>query len=327
MAYEIMIIIKQFNIKTVNVIEFDAFVDQSNNGTLFHKASFFLYHDTPKSVSFFEFYYKNKKVASCIGSFQASEFKSPFAASYGGFCWASNVRFAVQEDVIQGFETELKNQGVKKITFVHAPLTYQKFPDQSTEFLFLYRKYVQDQTLISSVINLEEFSFDGCSSISQKNYTVSADKNIKITFESTENLEEAYQILLKNKEKFKLKPTHSLKELQKLSELFPGKIEFINAFVNQVMIGSIVNFITNARTVLAFYISTDYDYNEYMAVNYMLMETCFEYKRRGFKSYDLGVSMETDTDNPMDPRRSLIFFKGHFMARGELRPRFIKELI
>ena len=31
-----------------------------------------------------------------------------------------------------------------------------------------------------------------------------------------------------NKEKFKLKPTHSLKELQKLSELFPGKIEFIN---------------------------------------------------------------------------------------------------
>lgn len=322
-----MISIKQFTLKSVDFREWDAFVDESNNGTIFHKASFFLYHDTPKPVDFFEFYYKHKKVASCIGSFQGSEFKSPYAASYGGFCWANKVRFSVQEDVILHFEKELKTQGVTKLTYVQSPITYQKYPDQSADFLFLYHNYIQDQTLISSVINLDEFSIDDCSDLAKRNYKITTKKNLKLRFESTANLEEAYSLLLKNKEKFKMKPTHSVNELQKLAELFPGKIELVNAYVDQVMISSIVNFISNNRTVLAFYISTDYDFNEYQAVNYMLIQIALHYKERGFKSYDLGVSMETDTDNPMDPRRSLIFFKGHFMARGELRPRFIKELI
>jgi len=322
-----MITIKLFTLKTVDFVEWDAFVDVSNNGTIFHKASFYLYHDSPKSIDFFEFYYKHKKVASCIGSIQGNEFKSPFAASYGGFCWANRVRFSVQEEVIQSFEIELMNRSITKLTFVHAPITYQRFPDQSAEFIFLYSKYSLEQTLISSVINLQEFSINECSNLAKRNYSATASKKLKISFESTENLDESYHILLKNKEKFNLKPTHSLQELQKLSDLFPGKIEFVNAFVDKTLISSIVNFITNNRTVLAFYISTDYDYNQFKAVNYLLMSCAIEYKLRGYKSYDLGVSMETDTDNPMDPRRSLLFFKEHFMARGELRTRFSKELM
>jgi hypothetical protein len=321
-----MITFKKFTLETVNFQDWDSFVDESNNGTIFHKATFYLYHEIPKPVSFFEFYYKNQKVACCIGAVIGNEFKSPFAASYGGICWANRVRFSIQESVIDFFETEMKNNSIQKIQFVHAPICYQKYTDQSLEFLFHYRNYIQDQTLISSVLNLDEFALNDCSDLAKRNFKNSQKKQVVIQFESTKNIEDSYALLIKNKEKYGLKPTHSLLELKKLSTLFQDKIQWANAYVDGKMIASIVNFICSSKTILAFYISTNYDFNEYHAVNYLLIQCALEYKKRGYSYYDLGVSMETDTNNPMDPRRSLIFFKEHFITRGQLRPRFVKTI-
>ena len=307
--------------------DWNHFVDESNNGTLFSLASFYLYHDELKPVEFFVFTKKGNWIAVCVGSVQNGVFKSPFAASYGGLIFSKGLRFEDQEEVLLSFESELRSRNVKSIQFVLAPFCYQSEVDQSLDFLLKYHSYVEDQTLISSVIDVNLYSIEAVSIKAIQQIEKAEKMGVLIKqLNDAVSKEKFYEILLDNKAKFSMKPTHSALELQKLDKLLPGHLHYFGAFTEEKMIAGALIFDSNSSVDLAFYIATDYEYSAYSPTNLLIHQFILAAKAKEKKWLDLGVSMETNTDNPMDPRRSLIFFKEHFGSRGQLRSRYVKNL-
>jgi lipid II:glycine glycyltransferase (peptidoglycan interpeptide bridge formation enzyme) len=98
------------------------------------------------------------------------------------------------------------------------------------------------------------------------------------------------------------------------------------AYVDDHLIAGALNFVASKTTVLSFYIAMDYSYQQLRPINLLNYFFVRDAQQRGFKYLDLGVSHETNTTNPMDPRVSLIRFKEHFGAKGQLRTRLKKLL-
>lgn len=318
-----MIKILEYDLKTVPKVAFDEFVQKSNNGTIFSQASFYKYHDQEKPVRFYVFTEKGEWLAVCVGAKLENQFKSPFAASYGGLIYKTDLRFEKQEALLLAFKTYLINQGINEIYFVLAPLCYSKEIDQYLDYLLKYNGFIEDQTLISSVIDLRVF--DGQTTFYKANQQVEKARKAGIQVREIQpnELDDFYSILLENKAKFNMKPTHSLSELKRLFQLFPDKMLCYGAFLEDKMIAGALNFVATSKTVLAFYIATDYAFSKWSPTNLLIQSFIEDAKEKGFIYLDLGVSMETDTKNPMDPRRSLIYFKEHFSARGQVRSRFV----
>lgn len=321
-----MIEIQEFDLKNVPKTQFDEFVQQSNNGTIFSEATFYKYHDQEKPVSFYVLAEKGEWLAVCVGAKLESQFKSPFAASYGGLIYKIGLRFVKQEALLLAFKSHLEQQGINEIQFVLAPLCYSKEIDQSLDYLLKYYGFIEDQTLISSVVDLREYDLEHSFLKAFKLIEKAKKSGIEIRALQENELEAFYSILLENKAKFKMKPTHSYAELNRLSQLFPERMLYYGVFLEDKLIACALNFVATSNTILAFYIAMDYAYSSLEPTNILIHSFINDAKEKGFDFLDLGVSMETDTTNPMDPRRSLIHFKERFSARGQVRSRFVWKI-
>ena len=134
-------------------------------------------------------------------------------------------------------------------------------------------------------------------------------------------------MLVENKKKFNTTPTHSYDETIRLRNLFPNDIFLFMAKTNKgEAAGSIWAYRTNKNALLAFYINHYYKFRELRAVNLLyqrLVEFAIEQK---MSWVDLGVSMDTSSKNPMEPSRSLIYFKECIGTRGFLRTTYRMKL-
>jgi len=102
--------------------------------------------------------------------------------------------------------------------------------------------------------------------------------------------------------------------LKNIHALFPDRVNLFSAFVKDVMVAGVVNFVVNDHVVLAFYISHDEAYQEFRAVN-LLFYSIFDWAiQQGFRIYDFG----TFTVNE-EPNMGLGRFKENFGASGIFR--------
>ena len=124
-----------------------------------------------------------------------------------------------------------------------------------------------------------------------------------------------YHILEQNlKIRHGVSPTHTLAELKNIHALFPDRVNLFAAYVKDVMVAGVVNFVVNDYVVLAFYISHDEAYQEFRAVN-LLFYSIFDWAiQQGFRIYDFG----TFTVNE-EPNMGLGRFKENFGASGIFR--------
>src|SRR3990167_5789058 len=263
--------------ETLNVEDWDDFVDQSNTGTIFHKLQFLKYH-APKRFPFHNlvFYYKAKIVALLPGMLDdKGVFKSPAGASYGGFVM-NNAPFAKQEAVLDTFISYAKEKRFTEAVITPTPFIYHKSPNEIERFLLEYKGFKRKYHLLTNSVSLKDLNT-----------------------------------------KFDAAPTHTLEELIKLKKLLPDNIKLLMAYDDKKNpIGGIFLFICNENTVLTFYISHYYEFQHLRAVNRLLYEVMIWAKENGYNNVDFGVSMDTSSDNPMEPSRSLIHFKEGTGSRG-----------
>lgn len=321
-----MIELRVDSIESVNESEWSAFYQTANNATLFSKPQFYRYHDEVKPVQFYSFIIKNQLVATCVGAVQNQEFRSPFAASYGGISFNQYLGFEKQQLILDAFLDFATNQKWKSIQFTLPPLCYSKKLDQSFDFILRYKGFTEEQTLISSVITLNEFDDSILHLKAFQQLKKAQQDGVTIKKLSIEDVEAFYPILLDNKSRYDLKPTHTLTELYQLFRLFPEEMLLYGAFYKDKLIAGALNFVASSTTILCFYIAMDYAYQQLRPINLLNYFFIRDAQQRGFQYLDLGVSHETNTENPMDPRVSLIRFKENFGAKGQLRTRLKKIL-
>lgn len=314
--------------KTTDDSEWDNFVDQSVNGTIFHKMSFLSYHKLNK-YNWYHLKFRNKKTSELMAVLPAAitaekNLNSPSGASYGAFVF-KKTDLLMTELTISAFVDFCRINKINEVNITPAPLIYSNELNQNLDFLLQYYGLAVQKHLISNAVWVDQIKDRDFRNIASNMHLrcVRKAKREKVSVsveDSIESYAEFYEMLLENKRKFNTLPAHTLDELFYLQKGFPESIKLFMARDGHGKgIGAIWSIETNQNTLLAFYIAHYYNYRELRAVN-LLYQSIVEYALENKTAWvDLGVSMDTTSANPMEPSRSLIYFKECIGTRGFLR--------
>ncbi len=298
----------------------DRFVSESNNGTIFHEQRFLDYHPEGK----FDFHHLIFEIDGNIqavipGQVKNGMYKSPMGSSYGGFV-TPDLSYDKTEEIAKMFLDHAEKEGFREIIITPPPLIYSLNENMNMEYALRYLGFDYRHHLYSSVIDLEHLTGDPMDNLpSRSKRAVRKSLSQGVELKINNDFETYYPILVENKRKFNLPPTHSLEDLIRLRELYPDRIKLFGAYVGDTMIGGILGMVTTGKTILAFYISMDYEYQEYRPINFCIYQMTKWGMENGFRYFDLGVNQDTSSSNPMELNRPLISFKSSMGARCMFR--------
>ncbi|MFN3780623.1 MAG: peptidoglycan bridge formation glycyltransferase FemA/FemB family protein [Candidatus Kapaibacteriota bacterium] len=299
----------------------DNFVEKSNNGTIFHLQSFLNYHPKGKFNFHHLIFYENNKIVALLpgGIIDGNIFWSPVGASYGSLV-TEDISFEKALQLVDTMMEYFDRNGFKEIFLIPPPIIYNKKITQHLEYAMLYRRFDFELHYISHAIHLR-FEKDFLSSFDK-----TARKTIrKILREEKLHIRESHdyysfnEILVKNKAKHNAKPTHSLEDMLRLSQLVPNRVRLNMVYYEEKPIAGSWLFICNPKVVLCFYNMLLYEYEHLKPVYLIMYETVRWALEQGFEWVDIGVSQDTKSADPMTPALSLIQFKERFNSRGILR--------
>jgi len=308
--------------------QWDNFVDDADNGTMFHKRRFLSYHPKDRFKDASAVIEKAGKTfalfpAAIVNRDGKRVLSSHGGASYGGVVYKLDFTIKDAFDIVEKLESYAKALKCEAIQLTLPPIIYLTKYSNYLDFALYRNGFVYAKREISSVVQLDVPEEHLLSTYRQEARTAvkkSMAQGIEIV--ETDRFAEYYEILKKNlKMRHGVNPTHTLEELQKIKLLFPTKVRLFGAFKEDTLIAGVCNFSVNKNVVLAFYISHDEDYQQYRPVNLLFYRIMNQYRNEGFKFLDFGIF----TVN-MEPNWGLGRFKENFGSRGIFRDYFYKEL-
>ena len=314
-----MISIRKFGEK--NSAQWDLFVRNANNGTLFHLRRFINYHPKDRFEDHSLEFYKNNHLFAVLPAAKVTQNEKTLLISHpgatiGSFVVPENLSIANAIDLVKELVVYVHEQNFNGIRIILPPVFYQKRLSNYIDFSLFKNGFSYYKREITSTLFLEKSLDQNLIKFkpSHKRAIFKAQKK-GIEIRVSKRINEFYRILKNNlKIRHGVEPTHTLDELKSLQQLFPDKINLFGAFFEGEMIAGVVNFIVNPQVVLAFYISHKEEFQDFRAVN-LLFYSIFEWAiQNGFKIYDFG----TFTVNG-NPNMGLGRFKENFGASGVFR--------
>jgi hypothetical protein len=300
--------------------KWDQFVLQSNNGTMFHLQKFLDYH-TPGKFKFDHLIFLNKGNISALlpGSINNGVFESPIGASYGSIV-TKDVKFSEAMEIISTLIAFGKNNNINEFVLTSAPMIYENNMNQNLDFAMLWQGFKYQLHYISSAIKLNRDSniIERFSPATRRNIKKTI-KDFKLIVEVNERYDQFYPILVENKARHNVKPTHSYNDLKRLKELLPDQLKLFMVYFEEEPIGGSLMFYPNKNVALCFYNMLRYEFEKYKPIQRVMFEVVKDATENGYRYVDIGVSQDTKADNPMTPSMNLIEFKEKFDAKTIMR--------
>lgn len=303
--------------------KWDDFVHSSNNGTMFHLQKFLEYHVPGKFQFNHLLFIKKKKIFAVLpGSLIDGVFESPIGASYGSIVTKDIKFFEAMEIVSSLLEYGRKNR-IREFLLTPAPMIYEKYQNQNLDFAMLWQGFNFQLHYISSAIKLhdEKEILERFSPTVRRNIRKTFN-DFKLRVEVNDKYDEFYPILVENKARHGVKPTHSYEDLIKLKKLLPNRLKLFMVYHEEEPIGGSLMFYPNRQVALCFYNMLKYEYSDYKPIHRVMYEVVKDAKENGYQYVDIGVSQDTKAVNPMTPSMSLIEFKEKFDAKTIMRNTF-----
>ena len=313
------ITVRKFTAKDTK--DWDDFVNQSNNGTIFHSRRFLGYHPEDKFHDHSLIFHKKEKVIGILPAAVIVEDGENILASHPGTSVGScavpvELSFSDALRIVEKLSSYCEGNNFCKIRITQPPLIYSRRISQYMDFAFRKAGYHYLRREVSSILFLEHSVKENLAKFKSTHRTAvrKAEKS-GIIIRQTEDYENFYKILKKNLSiRHDVSPTHSLLELLYLKELFPDKINLFGAYLKNEMIAGVINFVVNDRIVLAFYISHKKQYQELRPIN-LLFYKIFDWAIcNNFKVFDFGIFTVHEK-----PNMGLARFKENFGASGVFR--------
>jgi hypothetical protein len=307
--------------------KWDDFVQSSSNGTMFHLQQFFDYHEPGKfAFDHLIFLERGEIVAVLPGQIKNGLFESPIGASYGSIV-TKDIKFSFAMELISVLLDYGRKNNIKEFMLTPAPIIYEDYPNQNLDFAMLWQGFKYDLHYISSAIKLDKEQ----DIISRFQATVRRNirktlKDNDIRVEINERYDEFYPILLSNKARHDVRPTHSYDDLIKLKKLLPENLKLFMVYYKEKPIGSSLMFYCNKNVALCFYNMLLYDYEYLKPIHRVMYEVVKWSTEHDYRYVDIGVSQDTKAENPMTPSMSLIDFKEKFDAKTIMRNTFYIKL-
>lgn len=304
--------------------EWDDFVERSNNGTMFHLQKFLDYHPEGKwNFHHLMFREEGRLVGVLPAGLNAKgELWSPVGASYGSIV-VEDTAYERCERIVDALIDHIREAGIRDAYLIPPPLIYTLNYSQHTEYAMLYRKADFELHYISHAIDLKH------GEAFMDHFDPTARKSIRrilrekaVTIRESDDYATFHEILLENKARHNVRPTHTLEDLLRLRDLMPEKLRLNMVYYEGQAIAGSLLFLANRKVVLCFYNMLRYEYEHLRPVYLIMHETCRWAVQEGYEWVDIGVSQDTSAEDPMTPSLNLIQFKERFDARGILRSTF-----
>lgn len=310
--------------------EWDDFVWQSRNGTIFHTQRFIGYHPPGR----FEdcslmFGYKSRLVAVLPAAIQARDGKrilrSHPGTSYGGPVLAFEVGTEQTIEILQMLVDFAQQNSLDAVEMRIAPRVYQRYPSEELDLALAYLGFEITSVELSSAIQLsggEESWWQLFRSDTARSIRKALEED-SLCVRDSDDWARYWEILEENLRYHDVRPTHTLDEIQRLKRLFPQRIRLFASYLDDTITAGIVCFLCNDKAVHTFYHAQDYDYQRYRSLNlviYRLMQWGYE---QGYRYMNLGISTE-DSGRVINP--GLFRFKEGFGARGVVRKYYGLEI-
>tara|TARA_B100001248_G_scaffold161666_1_gene121931 strand:- start:6404 stop:7375 length:972 start_codon:yes stop_codon:yes gene_type:complete len=299
----------------------DAYVSKANNGTFFHLRSFLNYH--PKQ-RFKDHSIVIRKKGALFSLFPAVEqfadgkkiLISHPGATVGSFVLPENLSIADAFHLANKLIEYAKDKNFQIIKINLPPNLYQRRLSNYMEYSFFKFGFKYTKREITSILFLDKTIKE-----TQKKFRPSHLRAVRkgiennIIVKESQDIESFYKILKNNLEiRHGVTPTHTLKELKHLFDIFPKKVKLFSAFFNELMVAGVVTFQISPRVLLAFYISHDEQYSELRTVN-ILFYKIFEWAIKSkYEIFDFGIFTVNG-----EPNMGLGRFKENFGASGIFR--------
>ena len=304
-----------------NESRWDQFVSSGNNGTLFHLRKFLNYHPKDRFQDHSILIEKKQNLFSVLPAAELIVDGNRILVSHpgstvGSFVVPENLSIADAMSMSEALVTYVKENKFSGIRITLPPTLYQRRLSNYMDFSFFKQGFTYSKRDVTSILFLEDSLDKNLAKFKSSHLRAVRNAQEKgVNVRQSNDFDSFYHILEQNlKIRHGVSPTHTLAELKNIHALFPDRVNLFAAFVKDVMVAGVVNFVVNDHVVLAFHISHDEAYQEFRAVN-LLFYSIFDWAiQQGFRIYDFG----TFTMNE-EPNMGLGRFKENFGASGIFR--------
>jgi len=301
--------------------EWNSFVQQANNGTIFALQDFFDYHPPQRfQHHHLMLYNKNNLVALFPSAAVNRDGKiilvSHPGASFGGFVLRKRTGISEAIALVDELLQFAKTKNYDGIELTLPPWIYYEFPENHIDFALFNAGAHHKKRELTAVLPISD-DFEKNLALFRPTARTAMRKAQKngVEIRRTDDFPAFYRILEKNLSmRHGVAPTHTTEELLFLRKLLPQKIELFAAYMGDTMVAGTVIFICNKRTVLAFYISQDYEHQNLRPLNLLFTEVIRWASDNDFKWLDFGTYT---LDNV--PNLGLARFKESLGAKGIFR--------
>ena len=301
--------------------QWDEFVENSNNGTLFHTHKFLSYHPKDRFSDHSLEFYKSEKLVSILPAAEVKsgdtfQLVSHPGASMGSFVIPEDLSFADSLKIVEQLLEYAKANKFNSICLTQPPTIYSRRLSNYIDFALQNNGFQYSKREVSSVLFLEKTIESTLTKFKQTHRTaVRKAERSGVVVKQSCDYKEFYEILSKNLSiRHGVKPTHTIDELLQLKKLFPDKVNLFGAYLEDKMVAGVVNFVASENVILAFYISHDEDYQESRPINLLFYKIFAWAIDHHYSIFDFGIFTVNE-----EPNMGLARFKENFGATGVFR--------
>ncbi|MBD2296482.1 GNAT family N-acetyltransferase [Anabaena sphaerica FACHB-251] len=310
--------------------EIDTLFSSASNETLFHHPKFLSYHANAKFPDANWRHYLFREGSRLIGYLPGALvmedsgciYKSPFASSFGGLVYG-NLNFAQIDTCLEKWWHDLDQQNIQRAEVILAPLPYSS-PNfcEGVEFKLNQLGFQLKAPELCLIVPIDKHSEFPRQLFRNKDWRYLKQGREKpgsiIYSQELNDIKRFYPVLLENRKKHGVLPTHSLEEIICLHELFPHALHLFLATVDENVVAGILAFQTNKRVLNAFYQASNEQGRKIRAMNFLCAEVYGWSLSQSIAWVDLGSS-----SFGLEAHKTLINFKESCGGRKFLRKRYI----
>ena len=284
------------------------FVSNSKNGTFLFDRNYMDYHSNRFEDNSLMVYRKGKLYSLLPANKVGNVLYSHQGLTYGGLIM-NKVTVAECVAMFQQLNAYFKESGFEKVVYKPVPFIYHQHPAQE-DLYALFRTSnakIIGRNISSTIIQSDKIKF-----IESRKSGVRKALLNNITIRQSSDLRTFWEILDTNlRNKYGVKPVHTLSEIKLLQARFPQNIKLYLAYKDDVALGGTLLYITKP-VVHTQYISANIEGKE-LGVLDLLFDFLINHEYTNYPYFDFGQSTEQMGGLLNE---SLIFQKEGFGGRG-----------
>lgn len=311
--------------------DWEAFNDQSINGTFLSSRKFLGYHPPERFNDHSLVVRKGSEpfaiIPACEVSVRGEERRliSHSGATYGGIIFKRNPTVSEAIEVVSEINRYTKDAKFHSILLKQSPVIFHRLPSQTIDFALLQKGYRPVTRELTTAVDLSE---KGTASDILEGYDPTTRNKCRrgersgLTFSTSTDYSAFFALLKESLERHRATPVHSLADLLLLGQLFPEAIQLFGVFLEGKMIAGCWAFLYGNRVFHTQYLAMNYDYSRLAPMNFLILKLMTEAHKRRFRYFNFGISTEHGGDTV---NLSLYAFKEGFGGTGVLLNTYEKK--